>query len=96
MDLVVNATTVGMSATRDQSLVPVHWLRDGMVILDMIYRPLKTRLLQEAQEAGCTCLSGLDMLLFQGVAQLEIWTGKAAPVEVMRRALEEAAGEEAL
>ena len=96
VDLVVHATTVGLAATQDQSLVPAHWLRHGMVILDMIYRPLKTRLLQEAQEAGCTCLSGLDMLLFQGVAQFEIWTGKAAPVEVMRRALEVAAGEEAL
>jgi len=95
-DLVVNATTVGMSATKDQSLVPAHWLRDGMVILDMVYRPLKTRLLQDAERAGCGCVSGLEMLLFQGVAQFEIWTGKAAPVEVMRRALEEAAGAETL
>ncbi|MEJ2363465.1 MAG: shikimate dehydrogenase, partial [Deltaproteobacteria bacterium] len=92
----VNDTTVGMEATQDQSLVPAHWLQEGMVILDMIYRPFKTKLLQEAQEAGCVCLSGLDMLLFQGIAQFEIWTGKGAPVEVMRRALEGAAEEEAL
>ncbi len=96
VDLVVNATTVGMSATQDQSLVPAHWLRDGMVVLDMVYRPLKTRLLKDAERAGCGCVSGLEMLLFQGVAQFEIWTGKAAPVEVMRRALEEAAGAETL
>ena len=95
-DFVVNATTVGMSATLDQSLVPAHWLRDGMVVLDMVYRPLKTRLLKDAERAGCSCLSGLDMLLYQGVAQFEIWTGRAAPVEVMRRTLEEAAGEETL
>jgi shikimate dehydrogenase len=93
-DLVVNATTVGMSATGDQSLVPAHWLRGGMVVLDMVYRPLKTKLLKDAERAGCGCVSGLDMLLYQGVAQFEIWTGKAAPVAVMRRALETAAGEE--
>jgi shikimate dehydrogenase len=67
-----------------------------MVVLDMVYRPLKTRLLKDAERAGCSCLSGLDMLLYQGVAQFEIWTGRAAPVEVMRRTLEEAAGEETL
>jgi len=93
-DLVVNATTVGMGATKDQSLVPAQWLRQGMVVLDMVYRPLKTRLLTDAETAGCGCLSGLDMLLFQGVAQFEIWTGKEAPLEVMRRALQEAAGDD--
>ena len=95
VDVVVNATTVGMSATQNQSLIPTHWLGVGMVVLDMIYSPLKTRLLQDAQEAGCGCLSGLDMLLFQGAAQFEIWTGKAAPIEIMRRALKEVTGEEA-
>jgi len=95
-DCVVNATTVGMSATLDQSLVPAHWLRKGMVVLDMVYRPLKTRLLKDAERAGCGCLSGLEMLLYQGVAQFELWTGQAAPVDVMRRALEEAAGDETL
>lgn len=95
-DFIVNATTVGMSATQDQSLVPAHWLQDGMVVLDMVYRPLKTKLLKDAETAGCVCVSGLDMLLYQGVAQFEMWTGKAAPVEVMRRALEEAAGDETL
>jgi len=93
-DLVVNATTVGMWATKDQSLVPAQWLRQGMVVLDMVYRPPKTRLLTDAEKAGCGCLSGLDMLLFQGVAQFEIWTGKEAPVEVMRSALQEATGDD--
>ena len=95
-DFVVNATTVGMSATEDQSLVPARWLQDGMVVLDMVYRPLKTKLLKDAETAGCLCVSGLDVLLYQGVAQFEMWTGKAAPVEVMRRVLEKAAGDETL
>jgi shikimate dehydrogenase len=95
-DFVVNATTVGMSATQDQSLVPANWLREGMVVLDMVYRPLATKLLKDAQRAGCGCVSGLEMLLYQGAAQFEIWTGTVAPVDVMRRALEKAARDEAL
>lgn len=95
-DVVVNATTVGMSATEDHSLVPANWLREGMVVLDMVYRPGKTRLLKDAEMAGCGCVSGLEMLLFQGVVQFELWTGKGAPVEVMRRVLQEATGGEAL
>jgi len=94
VDLVVNATTVGMPATQEQSLIPAHWLRQGMVVLDMIYRPLRTKLLKDAEKAGCGCVSGLDMLLFQGIAQFETWTGREAPVEVMRKSLKEAAGEE--
>jgi shikimate dehydrogenase len=95
-DLVVNATTVGMSATLKQSLVPAHWLRQRMVVLDMVYRPLRTKLLKDAERAGCGCVSGLEMLLYQGVAQFELWTGQAAPVDVMRRALKEAADNETL
>jgi shikimate dehydrogenase len=65
-----------------------------MVILDMVYRPLETRLLKDAATAGSTCVSGLEMLLHQGVAQFEIWTGEEAPVEVMRQALVESLANE--
>ena len=91
VDIVVNATTVGMSTTRDQSLVPLHWLKDTMVILDMVYLPLQTKLIKDAQQAGCVCVHGLDMLLYQGVAQFEVWTERVAPIEVMRKALMAAA-----
>jgi len=91
VDIVVNATTVGMSTNRDQSLVPSSWLKEGMVILDMVYRPLQTKLLKDGQKAGCVCVNGLDMLLYQGVAQFEVWTERAAPIEVMQRALMAAA-----
>jgi shikimate dehydrogenase len=85
-----NAAPVGLSGQRDLSLVPADWLRAGMVVLDMVYGPVKTQLLKDAEAAGCYGMSGIDMLLFQGVAQLEIWTGEEAPVEVMREALFEA------
>ena len=67
-----------------------------MVVLDMVYRPGKTRLLKDAERVGCGCVSGLEMLLFQGVVQFELWTGKGAPIEVMRGALQEATGGAAL
>lgn len=94
MELLVNATPVGMSATRDRSLISAQQLRGGMVVLDMVYRPLETRLLKDAATAGSICVSGLEMLLHQGVAQFEIWTGKEAPVEVMRQALVESLANE--
>ena len=89
MELIVNATPVGMTATRDQSLVPIQLLKEGMVVLDMVYRPLQTKLLKDAAAVDGICVSGLEMLLHQGVAQFEIWTGIEAPIEVMRQALVE-------
>ena len=94
IELLVNATPVGMSATRDQSLISAQQLKKSMVVLDMVYRPLETRLLKDAAMAGSICVSGLEMLLHQGVAQFEIWTGQEAPVEVMRQALVESLGNE--
>ena len=61
----------------------------------MVYRPLKTKLLRDAEAADCLCISGLEMLLYQGTAQFEIWTGKEPPVEVMRQALVESLEDEA-
>ena len=94
IELLVNATPVGMSATRDQSLISAQQLKENMVVLDMVYRPLETRLLKDAATAGSICVSGLEMLLHQGVAQFEIWTGQQAPVEVMRQALVESLANE--
>jgi shikimate dehydrogenase len=84
VELVINATTIGRE---DQSLVPEDWLQSDMVVLDMVYRPVRTKLLRDAEAADCLCISGLDMLLYQGTAQFEIWTGKEPPIEVMRQAL---------
>lgn len=94
IELLINATPVGMSATRDQSLISAQQLKESMVVLDMVYRPLETRLLKDAAAAGSICVSGLEMLLQQGVAQFEIWTGHEAPVAVMRQALVESLANE--
>ena len=64
---------------------PAALHRAGTVVLDMVYDPLETRFLREAQDAGCTIVDGLEMLLAQAVAQFETWTGVEAPVDVMRQ-----------
>ena len=68
------------------TLSDVHWHRSGTVVLDMVYDPLETRFLREAQAAGCRIIDGLEMLLAQAMAQFETWTGLEAPVEAMRSA----------
>jgi shikimate dehydrogenase len=86
-DALVNATSVGMHPLENASLVPAESLGNFPVVMDIVYAPLETRLLREAKNAGCDTISGLSMLLYQGVAQFEAWTGQEAPVEVMRSAL---------
>lgn len=86
-DILINATSVGMQPNVDNSPVPATILYQFKVVMDIVYAPLKTRLLQEAEEAGCEIINGLEMLLYQGVAQFEMWTGKSAPVDIMRNAL---------
>ena len=86
-DILINATSVGMAPNVENSPVSGELLSRFKVVMDIVYAPMKTRLLQEAETAGCTIINGLEMLLYQGVAQFEIWTGKSAPVSVMREAL---------
>ncbi|MDH5021573.1 shikimate dehydrogenase [Halobacterium rubrum] len=85
-DVLVNATTVGMDAP-DQSPVPADALHGDLAVLDAVYTPLETRLLRDAGAVGATTVDGAWMLLFQGVAAFERWTGRDAPVEAMNAAL---------
>ncbi len=83
-DILVNATSVGMSPSVDETLVPAKLLRQDLVVVDVVYNPIKTRLLREAEEAGAEIVSGLDMFVWQGALAFEKWTGVKAPVELMR------------
>jgi 3-dehydroquinate dehydratase / shikimate dehydrogenase len=85
-DVLINATPLGSRASADQTPLPAEKHRPGTVVLDMVYDPLETRLLREAQAAGCRIIDGLEMLLAQAVAQFETWTGLEAPVETMKSA----------
>lgn len=84
-DLLVNATSVGME--EDRSPVPTELLGSDLTVMDIVYRPLETRLLREASEVGAETIDGAWMLLYQGIEALERWTGREAPVDVMNDAL---------
>jgi len=88
VDLLLNATSLGLKASDPSPLEEAKFaLRQARHVYDMIYRPAETPLLRAAKAAGCQTANGLGMLLYQGAQALEIWTGKFAPVEVMRAAL---------
>lgn len=89
-DIVVNATSVGMDG--GDSIVPPHILHEDLVVMDAVYRPLETPLLEAAAQAGATTIDGAWMLLFQGIEAFERWTGQEAPVNVMNSALRDALG----
>jgi shikimate dehydrogenase len=87
--LLVNATAFGMG-DEGEELFPYHWLDAGTVVCDIVYTPRVTGLLKGAANQGCVTVDGLGMLLHQGAAALEIWTGRPAPLPVMAKALEDA------
>ncbi len=84
-DILVNATSVGMSPNTNETPVPADLLRPGLVVFDIVYNPIKTRLLREAEAAGSKTINGVDMLVWQGAIAFEKWTGHKAPVELMRQ-----------
>lgn len=86
-EVMVNATSVGMSPATEAMPVPGGILSAYQVVMDIVYSPLETRLLQEAAGAGCRVIDGLAMLLYQGAAQFKIWTGQTPPIEAMRQEL---------
>lgn len=87
--LVVNATPVGMAPHIGASPWPdTVRFPAGALAFDLIYNPRRTRWMQQAERCGARSINGLAMLLYQGAAAFEMWTGQAAPIDVMRAALE--------
>jgi shikimate dehydrogenase len=85
-DILINATSVGMHPDVESSPVPCDLLHSKLCVMDIIYNPLTTKLLNDAKSVGATAVSGLEMLIYQGAVAFEIWTNCPAPVEVMRDA----------
>ena len=86
-ELVVNATPVGMAPREDAVPFPTTMLHAGQCVFDIVYAPRRTRLLGEAQQRGCKTVEGIGMLLNQGAKSFELWTGKRAPIDAMKAAL---------
>jgi len=83
--ILVNATSVGLHG--DETPIPAELIPPDLLVMDLIYNPPRSRLLRDAAAAGCGVLSGEVMLLHQGAAAFTLWTGLAAPVELMHEKL---------
>ena len=83
-DVLINATSVGMSPNIDEAPVPARLLKPELTVFDIVYNPVKTRLLREAEATGAQTIGGLDMLVWQGALAFEKWTGQQAPFDLMK------------
>ncbi len=86
--VLIHCTPVGMAPKIGRSCIPPKFLHRELIVMDVVYNPRETQLLIEARTAGCHTISGLEMFLYQAVAQFERWTGRSAPIQVMRAVLE--------
>lgn len=91
-DILINATPVGMKGVRKKSIVPSELIEQHMTVFDIVYEPMETKLLTEARKIGAKVIPGTEMLLHQGALQFKLFTGREAPLEVMRKALEKHLG----
>jgi shikimate dehydrogenase len=87
VDIIINATPGGMEPEINTSILEESSIPERIVLMDIVYHPHETLLIRSARNRGCRIVYGAEMLLYQGVLQFEIWTGREAPVEVMRKAL---------
>jgi shikimate dehydrogenase len=89
-DLLVNTTPIGMKHGPAGSPVPGTLIPAGAMVYDLVYNPAETQLLRDASRAGARTLGGLPMLVYQGAAAFEIWTGQRPPIGLMMKRAEEA------
>ncbi len=89
-DVLINCTSVGMHPKVDESPFMENWLREGMVVFDTIYNPERTLLIKQARERECRTVTGVEMFVRQAARQFELFTGRPAPLEVMRKTLRQA------
>lgn len=87
--LFANATGMGMKPLEGQTYIPdISFLRPDLIVVDIVYAPRETALLKLAKEAGCQTMNGLGMMLFQGSAAFELWTGEPMPIPYMKEILD--------
>lgn len=89
-DAIVNCTSLGMNNKGDlAALVPWQHIKKGALIYDTVYEPLETTFLKKASELNFDTVKGTSLLINQAAAAFNIWTGREAPVEVMKKSVEE-------
>ncbi len=84
-DIIINTTSVGMSPNIDRSPIDKNVLNNNMTIMDIVYNPLTTKLLKDAQDVGCKTIDGLAMFVTQGAQQFELFTGLQPSLDLMRQ-----------
>jgi shikimate dehydrogenase len=82
-DVVVHATVLGQADISPESPVPEDALRPGQIVMDIVYKPVRTRLFEAARRRGAIAIHGGRMLLHQAAAQFELYTGHPAPLDAM-------------
>ena len=87
-DVLVNTTSVGLRS--DESPIPIDHQREGAIVMDAVYDPEETRLLKDARARGARPIGGKWMLVYQAAEQLERWTGRQAPIDVLAEAFDQA------
>ncbi len=87
-DILINATSVGMHPHEDATLVNADMMHPDLVVFDVVYNPMETKLLKEAKRAGVKkIVDGVKMLVYQGAASFRIWTKEEPPIDVMEKAV---------
>jgi shikimate dehydrogenase len=86
-DVIINTTSIGMTPKENEISFPPEALRSEMVVMDVVYTPLRTRLLEAAEQKGCTTIDGLSMFIAQAAAQFELWTGIIPDTDLMRNTI---------
>ena len=89
-DLLIQTTPVGMFPLVEKCIIAPEALKKGMVVMDIVYNPLETKLLTMARDRGCLTIDGLSMFIHQGAEQFKLWTGLEAPLSAMTRAVKQA------
>ncbi|MDD5170216.1 MAG: shikimate dehydrogenase [Syntrophales bacterium] len=88
-DILINTTSVGMTPVVDASPLEPYFLKRFHWVVDIVYNPLKTKLLKDAEAAGCHIRNGIGMFVHQGAEQIRIWTGLTPPLELMQKVVME-------
>jgi shikimate dehydrogenase len=86
-EILINTTSIGMYPNRQQTPIDIGLVDSGTVVCDIVYNPVRTRLLSEASQKGCVTVDGIGMLVNQGAEAFKLWTGLKAPVKEMYRVL---------
>jgi len=91
-EIIINTTSVGLSGTKDESLVNPDFIKSHHICFDAVYTPYETKFLRDAKAVGATIIHGTEMLIHQGMVQFKHFTNQNAPEEVMRQAVLQALG----